>query len=216
MAQELMFSGPTTNLLESLGKGDQGAASAALAARANVNEQGRRGITPLIYAVIKQSEAAVTGLLKLNADPNVRQQDGHNALTAAYELSRSAPAIFGALIISGKCDLNALMPDGEPMLYYLAASGKLDFLRLALKHGANPSLRTRGNRLLVIAAAIIEAYDPVQMLLDAGASPDATDPAGKTLLQIVRNGSAQEIDPQGTVNQARLRLQERLLKPLAK
>jgi ankyrin repeat protein len=216
MTQESFFSKPTTQLLDSLTYSDQAGASAALNSGANVNEVGAKGITPLIYSVIKQKQPAVAALLKLGADPNLRQDDGYNALTAAYELSRTAPAIFETLINSGKCDLNVRMPDDEPLLYYLAASGKLNFLDMALKKGANPSLRTRGDRVLVIASAIIEEYEAVQLLLDAGASPVATDNAGTSLLEFVKDGSSQQIDPTGSSNQSRLRLLERLQKTAQK
>jgi ankyrin repeat protein len=216
MSQEQFFSNPTTKLLDSLTRSDQAGVSAALNSGANINEVGLKGITPLIYSVIKLSQPAVAALLKLGADPNIRQEDGYNALTAAYELSRTAPAIMETLINSGKCDLNVLMPDDEPMLYYLAASGKLDFLEMALKKGANPSLRTRSNTLLVIEAAIIEEYDAVQLLLDAGASSMATDNAGTSLLEFVKDGSSQQIDPNGSTNQSRLRLLKRLQKATLK
>lgn len=216
MTQESFFSRPTMQLLDSLARSDQAGVSAALNSGANINEVGLKGITPLIYSVIKLNQSAVAALLRLGANPNLRQEDGYNALTAAYELSRTAPAIFETLINSGKCDLNVLMPDDEPMLYYLAASGKLNFLEMALKKGANPSLRTRGARTLVIAAAIIEEYDAVQLLLDAGASPVATDASGTSLLEFVKDGSSQQIDPSGSVNQSRLRLLQRLQKSLLK
>ncbi len=212
MTQEQFFSNPTTQLLDSLMRGDQVGISTALNSGANINEVGVKGITPLIYSVIKLNQPAVASLLKLGANPNLRQDDGYNALTAAYELSRTVPLIFETLINSGKCDLNVLMPDDEPMLYYLAASGKLNFLEMALKKGANPSLRTSDENLLIINAAMIEEYDAVQLLLDAGASPEATDRAGTTLLEFVKKGASQQIDPTGSVNQSRLRLLERLLK----
>jgi ankyrin repeat protein len=214
MTQEQFFSNPTMQLLDSLMRGDQFGISTALNSGANINEVGVKGITPLIYSVIKLNQPAVAALLKLGANPNVRQDDGYNALTAAYELSRTAPLIFETLIKSGKCDLNVLMPDDELMLYYLAASGKLDFLSMALKQGANPSLRTRSNRLLVIAVAIIEEYDAVQLLLDAGASPVATDNAGTSLLDFVKDSASQQIDPNGNTNQSRLRLVDRLQKTI--
>ncbi|WP_141699462.1 ankyrin repeat domain-containing protein [Candidatus Marithrix sp. Canyon 246] len=197
-------------LLDSLIRDDKAGVSETLNYGADINESGVNGITPLIYSVIQLNQPAVAALLKLGANPNIKQDDGYNALTAAYELSRTAPLIMETLINSGQCDLNVLMPDDEPMLYYLVASGKLNFLEMALKKGANPSLHTRGKRQLVIAAAIIEEYDAVQLLLDAGASPIATDAAGTPLLEFVQTGAVQAIDPNGSKNKSRLRLLKRL------
>ncbi|MBT3198081.1 MAG: hypothetical protein HN344_10170 [Gammaproteobacteria bacterium] len=216
MGQDQIFSDSTMTLLESMSRGDQSGVSAALNAGANINEVGRYGTTPLIYSVIKQNQPAVADLLKLGADPNLRQSDGHNALTAAYELSRSAPEVMEMLITSGRSDLDVIMPDDEPMLYYLAASRRLNFLEMALKNGANPSLRTGSKRPLVIEAALLEEYDAVQLLLDAGASPVATDAAGTTLLEWVNNSAAAEINPKGATNQSRLRLLEYLQKALSR
>ena len=216
MDQDQFFSNPTMKLLDSLTRDDQVGVSAALNSGANINEVGVNGITPLIYSVIKLNQPAVAALLKLGANPNIRQGDGHNALTAAYELSRTAPLIMETLINSEKCDLNVIMPDDEPMLYYLIGSRKLNFLEMALKKGADPSLRTRSNTLLVIEAAMLEEYDAVQLLLDAGSSPIATDDAGTTLLDHVRDSAVQETDPEGTMNQSRIRLLERLKKAISK
>ena len=210
VTDDQFFSIPTQQLLQSLTRADRDGIATAIKSGANVNEIGKRGITPIIYSVIMLNRPAVEGLLALNANPNIRQSDGHNALTAGYELSRAAPEIFTALINSGKCNLNVLMPDDEPMIYYLAASRKLDFLALALKKGANHSLLTRGQRPLVIAAALLEEYDAVELLLDAGASASATDAAGTTLLEFVSDGASKEVRPKSMVEQSRLRLVRRL------
>ena len=207
------FSKSTMNLLDSLSRGDQTGVAAAIAAGGNANEVSKHmGATPLTYSVIKQNLPAVQGLLALGANPNTRQNDRHNALTSAYELSRNAPEIFAALINSGKSDLNVIMPDDEPMVYYLAAAHKLDFLEMALKRGANPSLLTRSRLPLVIAAALVSEFDAVQLLLDAGASPFSTDGSGDSLINLVRTDPSQKISPNGVTNQSRVRLLDRLQK----
>ncbi len=210
MQSETFFSKPTAQVLERLLTGETSLTQTTLPAGANVNEIGTKGITPIIYAVIKLNQSAVEQLLKLGADPNPCQDDGYNALTAAYELSTAKPGIMKALIRSGKCDLNVIMPDDEPMLYYLIASGKTELLKEALNNGANPSARTKGDRLLVIAAAILEEYGAVNLLLDAGASAKAVDAAGTSLLEFVKTGPSQKTDPGGEINRSRLLLMGRL------
>ena len=204
------FSQPTMNLITGLSRGDQAVVEAALKTGALVNEAGLTGTTPLIYSVIKLDRSAVAGLLALGANPNTRQADGHNALTAAYELDTLDPALMEILINSGKCDLNVLMPDAEPLMYHLIGSGQLNLLKLALQKGANPSLHSGSDRLLIIEAALIGEYDAIQLLLDAGASPHSTDAAGRSLFALVGKGASQRIDPDGPINKARLRLLERL------
>lgn len=215
-AMDKFFSRPTMDLMESLMRGDQASATIALKAGANVNEVGLKGITPLIYSVIKLNRHAVAELLSLGADPNPKQEDGYNALTAAYKLVSLDPAILEMLINSGKCDLNVLMPDDEPLMFYLAASGHIELLKLALKNGANPSLLTRSKRPLIIEVVWQEEYDAAQLLLDAGASVFATDSSGESLLEWVREGASQEISPNGVKNKSRLRLLERLEKVISK
>jgi hypothetical protein len=64
----------------------------------------------------------------------------------------------------------------------------------------------------VIALVIIEEYEAVQLLLDAGASSIAMDAAGTSLLEFVKTGAVQEIDPKGLKNKTRLHLLKRLKK----
>jgi ankyrin repeat protein len=144
MVHNSIFSNSTMQLLDGLMRENLLAVSTALNAKANINEIGKYGTTPLIYSVIKGNPLVVAALLKLGADPNIYKNDGYNALTAAYKLLGTFPLMIETLINSGQCDLNVLMPDGEPMLYYLAAGSKLDLFKKALKKGANPHLRTRG------------------------------------------------------------------------
>ena len=207
---EKYFSPPTMDLLAALALGDQARATAALKAGANINEVGLTGTTPLIYSVIKLDKRTVSALLALGADANRRQEDEHTALSAAYELVSVDPTMLETLIESGKCDLNLPMPSGDPLLYYLIGSGRLNFIAMALKKGANPSALSSSERPLVVEAAIIERYDEIQLLLDAGASPNSTDGAGRPLLWWVNKGASQVMSPSGLINQARLRLKARM------
>ena len=213
---EKYFSQPTMDLLAALALGDQGGTAAALKAGADLNEVGRTGSTPLIYSVIKFDKRLVTALLALGADPNRRQADGNTALSVAYELVSVDPTMLEMLINRGKFDLNFPMPGGDPLLYYLIGSSRLDLISMALRKGANPSALTSSERPLVVAAAIIERYDEAQLLLDAGASPDSMDRAGSSVLWWVNKGASQVIDPDGETNQARLRLKARLEKSATK
>jgi ankyrin repeat protein len=213
---EKYFSQPTMDLLAALALGDRGATAAALKAGADLNEVGRTGSTPLIYSVIKLDKRLVTALLALGADANRRQEDGNTALSVAYELVSVDPSMLEMLINSGKFDLNFPMPGGDPLLYYLIGSSRLDLIAMALKKGANPSALSSSERPIVVEAAIIERYDAAQLLLDAGASPDSMDRAGTSLMSWVNEGSSQVIDPGGKTNQARLRLKARLEKSATK
>ena len=212
MSTKTYFSEPTAKLLDQALAGAPILHSDLASSKANINEKGMFGTTPIIFAVVMLNVGAVKTLLELGADPNIRQTDGHNAITAAYEVLNADKGLFELLVKSGKCDLNIRLPDDEPMIYYLAAAGRLELLKLTLQGGASPSLKTRTGKHLVIATALQEQYDAVQLLLDAGASAQTTDLAGRSLLEWVKRGSSQRIDPQGPVNQSRLRLLSRLSK----
>jgi ankyrin repeat protein len=213
---EKYFSQPTMDLLAALALGDRGATAAALKAGADLNEVGRTGSTPLIYSVIKLDKRLVTALLALGADANRRQEDGNTALSVAYELVSVDPTMLEMLINSGKVDLNSPMLGNDPLLYYLIGSGRLDFLSMALKKGANPSALSGAECPLVVEAVLIEEYDAAQLLLDAGASPSSTDGAGRPVLWWVNDGPSQVMNPAGKTNQARLRLKARLEKSATK
>lgn len=212
MSTKTYFSDPIAKLLDQALAGASISRSDLASSKANINEKGMFGTTPIIFAVIMLNAGAVNTLLGIGADPNIRQLNGHNAITAAYDVIHADKGVFELLVRSGKCDLNVKMPDDELMIFYIAASGRLELLKLLLQAGANPSLKTRTGRHLVIAAAYQEEYDAIQLFLDAGASPHVADSAGESLLQLVRDGSSQHVDPNGKVDQSRLRLLSRLSK----
>lgn len=128
-------------------------------------------------------------MLSLGTDVNCRQEDGHTALSAAYELVSVDPTTLEMLINIGKVDLNSPMLGKDLLLYYLIGSSRLDFIATALKKGANSSALS-GSEPLVVEAAIIERHDQAQLLLGAGASPDSMDRAGTSLMSWVNEGSS--------------------------
>ena len=211
---EKYFSQPTMDLLAAMALGDQGGTAAALKAGANINEVGLTGTTPLIYSVIKLDKRTVNALLALGADANPRQQDGHTALSAAYELVSVDPTMLETLIDSGKCRSERTDADGDPLLYFLIGSGRLDFIAMALKKGANPSALSGAECPLVVEAVIIERYDESSCFLMPEHPPDSTDGAGRPLLWWVNKGASQVMSPAGKINQARLRLKARIEHPL--
>lgn len=210
-----IFTPATMNLLSSISKGDQQGIDLALQNGADVNETGKYGTTPIIYGVMFSDKALITGLLAMDADPNVKQDDGYNALTVAYELSASSDEIMLMLIESGKCNLDVMMPTHQPLTYYLIGNRKLKVLQATLAHGANPSVRNYAGDLLIISAALLDEFDAIQLLLDAGASPVAVHRSGRTVMDFLLDSPIEEMEPDSFANERRLVLIERLKRILS-
>lgn len=210
--QNTLFSKPTAELLTRLLDGETNIDQESMPKGSDVNEVSDtyEKVTPLIYAVLQVNQPAVEALLRLGANPNTRMARNDNAYTLSWTMVGSHPEIMETIIKSGKTDLEALLPDDEPVLYYLAAGGRTELLKLAFEYGASPNISTRGDRYLVMGAAILEEYESVEIILDAGADPNATDNAGTTLTEWVKKGPSQITDPDGEINKQRIKLLERL------
>lgn len=75
---ESWFNGKDTPLQAALDADNLTALHAAVKAGANVNDRGRVGVTPLEYAVGHGNKETFLELLKMGADPNLRDLEKDN------------------------------------------------------------------------------------------------------------------------------------------
>jgi ankyrin repeat protein len=144
--------------------------SAALDAGADVNADTGQGRTPLIVAVMMTRPEAVRTLLERGADPKRTADDGAigNAVTAAF-------FAMNGVELRGEAD----HPDARN---HAAA---LEVLKLvaARKVGLNEQARRAGTSLTALMmAAQAGAADAVEILLAAGADPNAMNGGKYTAL----------------------------------
>jgi len=127
-----------------------------IASGVDVNTAGAAGVTPLVWAFGQQNLTAFELLLNNGASPNIRLTNS---------VRENDPPIGG------------FFTKGNPLIHY-AANGRftIEYLKLMLKHGADPDLVGR-NGLSAIGSAIFYPWTPdklerVKMIAAAGADLD--------------------------------------------
>jgi general secretion pathway protein A len=94
----------------------------------------RRGLTPLMLAVIHNHPTIVKALIERGADVNARDNGGATALMLAVINNR--PAIVRALFARG-ADINARSKAGWAALTYAAWKGNTELVRMLIDSGAD-------------------------------------------------------------------------------
>ena len=159
------LTGPTSKLVDAIGRGDVAAARTAIEARADINADVGEGRTPLITAVMFARPGIVRLLLERGADPRKQADDPRvgNAVTAAFtamngvELTwradepdaqrREAAVEVLRLVAARKADLNLLMRRATSHytpLMLAAEAGALDAVEILLAAGADPNVANGG------------------------------------------------------------------------
>ena len=84
-----------------------------VASGADIDEPGDDGRTPLAVAAVKGACLEVSNLLKLGANPNIRDVDGCTALARAAEHGQQATA---SLLVAAGANINLMDDDGRTAL----------------------------------------------------------------------------------------------------
>lgn len=161
----------------------------------------RAGVDPLIRAVhlyqgqyTKPNEdtALFMGMESTNRDMSTLFLPYLPAEEAgAFFIAANNAHVLEAVLNTGVIDINADCPQGEfdreapePKLWKVIAAGKMDMIKVLLKHGADPKARQPGRRTALHALVDTtdkawlddeddDAYEVVRLLVEAGADIDA-------------------------------------------
>ena len=157
-----------------------GNVAAALDAGADVQAAGKEGLTPLLYAMATRKKMAADELLKRGADPNRRADNKENAVTVAALL---APKDLGylKLVLAHGGDPNTRMDNNDPVLVLLIAQANNEGIKVLAAAKADLNIKDRGNTDAIVLAAMIEHWDCVYTLLEAGARWDGQERTGGTV-----------------------------------
>src|SRR4029077_9368775 len=162
---------------------------------ADINARSDDGTTPLMAATHSGQDATIRFLLDKGADVLMRNHRGWSALLFAAGRGLAAT---GEVMVERGASVNAASSDGWTPMLIAASERSPAFLRMLLKHQANVGQRTPDGRTgLILACEDNEEMGPpdlytVQVLLDAGAEPNAADHEGWTpLMMIARYGSSE-------------------------
>jgi len=156
-------------------------ARALIEAGAKVNAQNTAGLTPLHNASLFASPETVEYLLQQGAEP-----EGRSLLIGVPPLVMAVTrgdARVVAKLLDSKADVNALGPYGETALARASVLGATDVAQILIDRGARVKVRfARVNHTPLHVAAARGFLPLVQLLIQAGAEPDARDSNGFTPL----------------------------------
>jgi ankyrin repeat protein len=167
---------------------------------ADVNARNRFGSTPLYEAVLEGHTDVIRKLLKAKADPNAANAGG---MTVLMIIARTSNAEAAELLVKAGANVNATEPTrGQTALIFAAAQSQPAVVRVLMKGGADPEIRTPsnlgqrqvssepraqqrpvGNMNALMYAARQGCALCAKYLIEGGANPSASDPENTTALQ---------------------------------
>lgn len=168
MTPDPIFSGKQVLLVEAIDRDDPAAIRAATASGAVLNQPGRQGVTPLHYALVQKKKAAVAELVRLGADPNLRAENGQNAVTLAARLAPQ-DLDYLRLVLDHGGDPNTREPNDSPILIRLIAESNIEGIRLLASKRADLNITDRTGDPAVLVAGSIEHWEAAYTLLELGA-----------------------------------------------
>ncbi|XP_059922497.1 CARD- and ANK-domain containing inflammasome adapter protein [Gadus macrocephalus] len=138
--------------------------------------------TALHLAVRSGSELLVQALLAKGLDPNATGPKAYTPLHLAA--LHSHPALV-EMLLKAEAQANAVAQDGSTPLHLASRRGHADTLNRLLQVKVHTEIRDRQGRTALHWAASTQTEGPaVDMLLSAGANPDAADKQKKTPLHL--------------------------------
>lgn len=135
----------------------------------DVNSQGKHKVTPILRSVLAKNRKGYSALLKLGADPNMRDRDGYAAvhLAAAEE---NPEWLREALDHGAQANLlntgHRTVPNQTP-LFFAISNGRTDNVRMLIKANADVNHASKSGRPL--DDAVNQDFEIVLLLLEAGA-----------------------------------------------
>ncbi|KAI1371833.1 ankyrin repeat-containing domain protein [Hypoxylon crocopeplum] len=119
----------------------------------------------------------VTSLLERGANPNIR--DPHTTHTPIFHLAAALEAFQTDFYFAGWCPV--LRQDVDSLYQEVIVPYALEFLKLLVKHGADPTIPCEGTTALHLVCKISSRYESIiNMLLKSGADINAPNSNGET------------------------------------
>ncbi len=154
---------------------------------ADVNRQGKEGIIPLFWAYGAQNEIGFLRLLELGADPNMFLDANRSVMSLA---SRAKNPAFLRMALEHGGNPNWTARNGTPIVFEAINAYSRDPLKLLIAAGVDLNAIDRSDSFLCTPlqmAAILNQYDIVYMLLEAGADYTLTNGNGSTMMKYLQN-----------------------------
>ncbi|HNX52235.1 MAG TPA: ankyrin repeat domain-containing protein [Pontiellaceae bacterium] len=143
----------------------------------DVNAQGKDGITPLLWALIKQNEKGLQALLEQGADPNIITTRANGEKFSVLHLAAIMEnPDYLRLALEHGGNPNLVDPDsGKTPVYEAIMNRRRENIDLLIAAGANLNFKDRTGQTPAMIAAGLSQYDVVYEMIKAGADPKITD-----------------------------------------
>ena len=169
---------PDSPLFQAIRNNDLSQIQRQLKNGADVNFQGRRNTTPLMYAAAFGTVDAMRLLIDAGADVNAK-----NAFDATALMWGAADLAKVKLLIDKGSGVNATSKQGRTALIIAAShNGAEPIVRLLVAKGADPKTADNFKDTPLIAAAEANDADSIRFLLEKGVDVNARDQSGATAL----------------------------------
>jgi len=191
--------GPQRALAEASGKGRIAEIEKLLSSGADINFQGREGMTALIWALLQQNKKGYQSLLEKGADPNLQMTESAltsdgltdgNSATSLAAMHGDPWYLETTLKHGGNPNLvnpvKGVTPIFQCIMLYDKNHSRLEQLKMLIAAGADLNVRDRDGYPPIMIATISNRFDMVYTMLAAGADPSARSTANTTIVSIIR------------------------------
>jgi len=165
-ATGMIQAAPAPALIEAVRSGNTDNVRLLLGQKADVNQPGVDGSTPLHYAVARDDKALVELLIASGA--NVRATNRYGVPPLAIAAQNGNAGVMKLLLDAG-ADANAGFSEDETPLMTAARTGNVEVLKMLLTHGARVNARDAKGQTPLMWAAARNNADAVRMLVEFGA-----------------------------------------------
>jgi hypothetical protein len=169
----MQFTGPDAALERAIEADDPAAVDAAIADGAKANARGAHGVTPLAYAVGTGRKRAAQALVRHKADPNLKDEEGDNAVTLAVTAYARDPSLLDLVLDAGG-DPNTRNSDGSPVIVRFLNDRNFDAITYFHRRGASIDVEDDG-KTLVGRYGTSTDWDVVWHLIQLGARLDTPE-----------------------------------------
>ena len=176
------------SLAEAGASGSNDTIDLLLSTGVNINTHGKDGVTPLIWAFVKQNKSGFEHLLKNGANPNFQMTDGTSVVSYAA-MHKDVWYITEVLNFGGNPNLENQIRSFTPICYSInssnALSPRLEQVKILIQAGANLNWKNRDGDTPLTLAAIGNQYQMVYLMLKAGADPTIKDNSDNTIVSVI-------------------------------
>lgn len=152
-----------------------------------VNSVGVGNFTPLYWALKKGSREGFKALLENGADPNLLWQDGGSVIHYSAAMN-DLDFLSLCLRYNGYVELSDGV-EGKTPIFYAVEEKRVKNIELLLAHGANINALDSSQSTPLVFAAMLNQYDMVHYLVQAGADPAIKNHWGRGLSYLIEKSS---------------------------